>query len=174
MYKKTLAALAAAILATAGLVGFTTAPAMAAPTPYVPYQIVAAGDASACLDVSGVSYSNGALLQMYTCLGAGQANQIFYLYPVAGTSYYRIRPSHSWKCLDVQGVSIADYAPVQQYTCLGDTQYNQIWDVYYYDAAGGWGIVPTHSWKILGSGGTYNGASVYQNSWWAYWRLVPV
>jgi hypothetical protein len=76
-----------------------------------------------CLDVTGVSYDNGAYLQLYTCL-PNQLNQMFYIYTGVGNRV-EIRAAHSGKCLDVEGVSYSVGAHIQQYTCLGPSQTNQ-------------------------------------------------
>lgn len=131
-----------------------------------------AGNAK-CLDVTDVSQSNGALLQMYDCLGTQQTNQQFYFWNVDGTPYYQITPAHSWKCLDVRDVSIQNYARVQQWDCLGASQTNQVWYVWFDSDPGyyRWHIVATHSWKHLARDYPVNGAAVYQLNQNYLWTL---
>lgn len=164
-------------LLVAGLGMFTAqAPASASMVTkgslFGPYTIRPLGDWSKCLDVTDISQSNGALLQMYDCLGSQQYNQVFYFWAVEGTATrYQITPAHSWKCLDVRDMSLFDFAPIQQYTCLGANQANQIFDVYNYNDVGGMAITATHSWKRVIDGGPNNGASVFQYPQWDYWIL---
>lgn len=177
--KKPLAALVAGLLMAIGLSVVTSAPASAAAANslYGPYQIRSLTNYNKCLDVTGVSQSNGALLQMYDCLGASQTNQVFYFWKVEGTAdYYAITPSHSWKCLDIVGASTANGALLQQYSCLGTSQTNQVFQVAYDSNAGGYTIVPTHSWRPVNRYNDNNGASVYQQYQyiWGYWGLQTV
>lgn len=139
-----------------------------------PFNIVPRHNLGKCLDVTNNSSANGTAMQIYDCLGSQQYNQIFYLFPVSGTPYYRIAPVSTWKCLDVRGVSLANYAVVQQYTCLGDFQRNQIWDVRYYHDIGGFTITPVHSGKPMTIAGGWNNAAVFQHLNINYWHLIPV
>ena len=74
-----------------------------------------------CLDVKDASQSDGAQIQQYTCLGWGQANQIFEGVPVSSsdTSHVKYIAQHSHKCLDITGASTADGALLQQWSCNG-------------------------------------------------------
>jgi len=172
MLKRRLSALLAGLLvAVSGLsiVAQSPAQAYAAGGLFGPYTIRAAEDLNHCLDITGVSQANGALAQMYTCLGGQQYNQVFYFWAIEGSpTRYQITPAHSWKCLDIQGVSTADGARVQQYDCLGPTQYNQVFDVYYYPQFNGYVITPVHSWRPIRYYNLVNGASVYQ--WADQWK----
>lgn len=158
-------------LLVAGLGMFAvTSPAAASPvsassriaTTQGPWMLVAAGTYGKCLDVTGVSYANGAQLQVYDCITQyHQWNQIFYIYAVWGSPYYNIVAGHSGKCLDVTGVSTADYVPIQQYDCLGAGQANQMFEVI--EQSGGRTLIlASHSGKPFRAGGAYNGAPVYQ------------
>jgi len=79
-----------------------------------------------CLDVTGRSTANGAVLQQWTCLsGSTAANQGWFFIPAATSGYYTVVNLNSNKCLDVTGRSTANGAVIQQYTCNGGT--NQEW-----------------------------------------------
>ncbi len=135
-----------------------------------PYRILASS--SKCLDITGVSYSNGALAQVYDCFfNYYQWNQLFYIYPVG--PYYQIVAGHSGKCLDVQGASTANWALYQQYSCLGAGQANQIFDVI--TLPSGYTVFyATHSWKAMWAQGAFNGASVFQYPNNEYWTLSHI
>lgn len=179
MLKKRLAVLLAALVIAAGVTVIDSTQALAASmlrtnTEAGPFNVVPRHNLGKCLDVTNNSYSDGASMQIYDCLGPQQYNQVFYLFPVSGTDYYRIAPSSTWKCLDVRGVSYADYAVIQQYTCLGDFQRNQLWKVLYNHGVGGFAIVPVHSNKPMTISGGWNHAAVYQYWDINYWHLIPV
>ena len=57
-----------------------------------------------CVDVTGVSTADGALLQQWDCLGGGQTNQLWDIIPIEGDwPYIALRVQHSGKCADVLG-----------------------------------------------------------------------
>ncbi len=71
-----------------------------------------------CVDVTGVSYENGAKLQEWDCLGAGQYNQQWHIVPIAGQPPYEaLIARHSGRCMDVPGLSTANGAWLQQWDC---------------------------------------------------------
>ena len=79
-----------------------------------------------CLDVTGRSTANGAVLQQWTCLtGQSSSNQGWFFIPAARSGYYTVVNVNSNKCLDVTDRSTANGAIIQQYTCNGGT--NQEW-----------------------------------------------
>ena len=79
-----------------------------------------------CLDVTGRSTANGAVIQQWTCLsGSTAANQGWFFIPAARSGYYTVVNVNSNKCLDVTDRSTANGAIIQQYTCNGGT--NQEW-----------------------------------------------
>jgi len=87
---------------------------------------------SKCLDVSGVSTTDGAVVHQWTC-GSGQ-NQQFTLRKVtyAGNDAhdYQLVARHSGKCVDVSGISTAARAAIHQWTCNPAAQaspLNQTW-----------------------------------------------
>ncbi|MFT3864533.1 MAG: RICIN domain-containing protein [Solirubrobacterales bacterium] len=101
-----------------------------------------------CLDVSGASTADGALIQSGTCLNpATSENQVFTLVP-EGEGYFEISPRHSGRCLDVTGVSTSDGAGVQQYSCLGTSQANQLFREVWH-SNGTVSYVAKHSQKCL-------------------------
>ncbi len=179
---KRLATVAAVLFVVSGISAFAVQAPASAQTATVrlsgvtdsgPYRILAGSSTSGkCLDITGVSYSNGALAQIYDCFFSYyQWNQLFYIYPVG--PFYQIVAGHSGKCLDVQGVSTANYALYQQYDCLGASQTNQIFDVL--TVSNGLTVVyATHSWKAMWGAGLYNGASVFQYPNNEYWFLSHV
>lgn len=158
---------ATALLLGLGLVVALQAPASADNPAFGPVRLIPAGT-SKCLDVSGISQANGALLQLYDCL-PNQWNQQFYFYAVPNCfECYQIVPRHSWKCLDVVGASLATGAAIQQYDCLGFSQLNQVFQKIEY-TAGYFALIPAHSYKYMSHGGGYNGSPVYQTTTFTQW-----
>jgi transposase InsO family protein len=129
-----------------------------------------------CMDVRDVSYLNGALIQMYQCLGPNQTNQRWYLFYVPGSGtpgVYQIVAAHSGKCLDVKDYSMSDAAELQQWECLGYNQTNQLWRrVDNGSAYVHW--VSVYSGLEVGDGLTWpwNGALVRQESGGDYWATA--
>lgn len=70
-----------------------------------------------CLDVSGVSSSNGAAVHQWDCHNGN--NQRWRLQ--SSGSNYQLVAHHSGKCLDVSGVSTANGAALNQWDCHGGT-----------------------------------------------------
>ncbi|GLW09451.1 hypothetical protein Misp01_45800 [Microtetraspora sp. NBRC 13810] len=156
-------AVTAALLA----IPFAAAPAAGAVTADAPERLGArftatlvARHSGRCLDVSGVSTADGAILHQWSCIN-GQPNQEW-TFVATSNGYYTLRASHSGKCLDVSGVSTADGAPVHQWTCLNN-QRNQEWRLAQKDN-GYFSLVARHSGKCLDVAGvsTAQGAPVHQ------------
>jgi hypothetical protein len=81
-----------------------------------------------CVDVSGVSYSDGAPLQLWDCLGEGQTNQIWNIVPIAGQPpWFASIAKHSGKCMDVAGASPNNGARVQQWGCYWGGNQQWLW-----------------------------------------------
>ena len=78
-------------------------------------------NSNSCMDVSGVSYNDGALMQQYAC--SNGANQKFTVEAVSGG--YRFKANHSGKCL--RATSNGAFASLEQRSC--DTTTNQLFDV---------------------------------------------
>ncbi|MGN6188030.1 MAG: RICIN domain-containing protein [Conexibacter sp.] len=71
-----------------------------------------------CVDVTGVSYENGAYLQEWDCLGAGQANQQWDPTPISGQPPYEaLIAKHDGRCMDVLGQATGNGARVGQWDC---------------------------------------------------------
>ncbi|HEX7315767.1 MAG TPA: RICIN domain-containing protein [Pyrinomonadaceae bacterium] len=127
-----------------------------------------------CLDVAGVSSSNGAATHQWDCVGG--TNQQWQLIS-NGDGYYRIIARHSGKALEVAGGSLSNGAAVQQWDYVGAT--NQQWQRV--DLGNGYfRLTARHSGKALDiSGASYlNGAIAHQ---WDYvgatnqqWQLRTV
>jgi len=119
-----------------------------------------------CLDVTGRSTANGAVLQQWTCLsGSTASNQGWFFDPAARSGYYTVVNLHSNKCLDVTGRSTANGVHIQQWTCNGGT--NQEWYpkvVGTFPAGDIYNMVNLNSGKCLDVTGasTANGAIVEQ------------
>ncbi len=90
------------------------------------YQVISASSGS-CLDVSGVSHSDGALVHEWRCLGASQPNQIWQVLAF-GTSYELMSVS-SGKCLDLPSGNSSNGTQLQQWSCGAGTNKNQAWSL---------------------------------------------
>ncbi|WP_416398739.1 RICIN domain-containing protein [Allohahella sp. A8] len=124
------------------------------------YQIVAK-HSDKCVDVSGASGSNGAIVHQWRChSGDNQKWQV-----LAKDGGYRIQAVHSSKCLDVSGVSTADGAMMQQWRCGSGA--NQRFHIER-QSDGSYRIRPMHSGKVVevGASSAADGANVKQWRWW--------
>jgi len=74
-------------------------------------------NAGKCLDVTGVSQSDGVQLQLWECLGAGQANQLWK--GEGGGSYLEFKAKHSGKCIDDWLSGTGNGNKIDQYSCNG-------------------------------------------------------
>jgi hypothetical protein len=119
-----------------------------------------------CLDVTGRSYENGALMEQWECLDPKTAQgQIFTLVPQG--EYFQLVARNSGRCVDVTGSSQSDGVQLQQYTCQGASQANQLWKLTNVETSGGveyFKLTAKHSGKCMdvAGGGTANGAKVQQ------------
>jgi len=161
--RRKIAAITVAVLVGTGLSVAVSSPAFA-DNWTGPFQIRPSAAYGKCLDITGVSQSNGALVQLYDCL-PNQWNQQFYLFePISSLPHVKqIVPRHSWKCLDVMGASQSDGAYIQQFDCLGISQNNQL----FVKTVVGVGFVQfsaAHSGRCLNYTGTSNGSNVIQGS----------
>lgn len=80
-----------------------------------------------CVDVVGASTANGAKLQEYDCLGAGQTNQLWSLVELAGQpGWFAFIAKHSGRCADIPGSSTANGVQFQQWDCnwTGNQQFS--------------------------------------------------
>ena len=80
------------------------------------YTSFVAQNSGKCMDVTGISTANGALIQQWQCIGG--ANQQATITRDAN-GWYEIRFRHSGKCLDVTAWSTADGTQLQQWDCHG-------------------------------------------------------
>jgi Ca2+-binding RTX toxin-like protein len=79
-----------------------------------------------CVDVPAASLADGAKLQQWDCLGAGQANQLWQVIPIAGQDgWFAFGVKHSGKCLDVSAALTTNGVRLQQWGCLWSG--NQQW-----------------------------------------------
>jgi Ricin-type beta-trefoil lectin domain len=79
-----------------------------------------------CLDIAGVSMSDGADAHQWTC--HGNPNQRWeFTSDWWSDGYLLLVVQHSGKCLDVSGPSTADGAQVHQWTC--HSGFNQQWSI---------------------------------------------
>ncbi|MDE6863890.1 MAG: RICIN domain-containing protein, partial [Eubacterium sp.] len=74
-----------------------------------------------CLDISGQSVDNGALLQIYGTDTNNRENRIFSLVS-RGSGYYSIHPNHSGRAFDIKDASTSIGAQAQQYYFTGNSQ----------------------------------------------------
>lgn len=154
-----LMAIFAAVLVGLGL-GAVALPVPASASFFGYYNIKPYGT-NKCLDVTGVSYQNGAKIQLYDCLGGTQYNQVVYFAVVNQAEYwYQIKFAHSGKCLDVEGGPYNTSYPVvlQQWDCLGPQQTNQVFRV---QAGSPWYISPVNTGYGVWWQGIFNGANVF-------------
>ena len=114
-----------------------------------------------CVDVSGISYDNGANIHQWTFLNANnqkwRANDI-------GGGFWKFTSIHSGKCLEVGAFSNADGGNVQQWDYVGHNY--QQWQVEAVDA-GAFKVINRGSGKALDVNGVSidNGANIHQ---WSY------
>lgn len=104
------------LLTTAALAAFAISSTYAHTDRYVQFRPM--HTSGKCIDVSGGSVANGALLIQWGC-HAG-ANQDVTFTDVGG-GYHEIRFRHSGKCLDVPNASTDNGIQLQQFTCNGST-----------------------------------------------------
>ena len=88
------------------------------------YRIVAK-NSGRCADVINESFSNGAWIQQWDCLGS--TNQTWHGEPMGG--YTEFINKHSGRCLEIGGPSQNNGAKAQQWDCLGASQTNQLWSI---------------------------------------------
>ncbi len=94
-----------------------------------PYQLNPSGSHASCADVAGVSKTNGAGIQLWTCGGSLATNEYWTLVPISGAygAGYQAVSVNSNLCLGVDNSSQANGAHLQQWQCTGANSPNQIW-----------------------------------------------
>jgi pectate lyase len=123
MQKKKWLAGAVTIIATGALVGIITLPSEAATTPVgdgVYY--LASGASGKCVDVTGASADNSALLIQTSC-GTATSQQ----WKAVGSGSYNLANVNSTRCIDVPSSSTTSGTQLQQYGCGDGTKANQLW-----------------------------------------------
>jgi len=75
-----------------------------------------ANNSKKCMDVTGISTANGALIQQWQCIG-GTNQEATVTCDASGWCEIKFR--HSGKCLDVTAWSVADGTQLQQWDCHG-------------------------------------------------------
>ena len=128
------------------------------PTPGALAGALVAGHSGKCLDVSGYSSADGALIDQWSCTGGG--NQQWTTKDL-GQSRVALVSASSGKCLDIPAYATADGVQLQQYTCNGGL--NQAWTVV--TAADGsrkFTSVASAKCLAVASSGTADGAKVVQ------------
>ncbi|GGJ47155.1 RICIN domain-containing protein [Deinococcus roseus] len=122
-----------------------------------------------CLDVSGISQSNGAQVWQWDCVDNNpNYNQDWKFKRVyAGGVYYQIQAQHSQKCMDVMGMAMNNGANVGQWDCHSNpddpnlrNQLYALWDL----GNNTYSLIPKHSNLCLDIAGISqnNGANLTQ------------
>ncbi|RYZ90564.1 MAG: hypothetical protein EOP04_03575, partial [Proteobacteria bacterium] len=77
-----------------------------------------------CLDVSGPSTANGAIVHQWDCLNAAnqqwEFREVAAVQPPAAEDVYTLTSRRSGKCLDVSNHSLDNGARLQQWVCTGE------------------------------------------------------
>ncbi|HEU5474384.1 MAG TPA: RICIN domain-containing protein [Actinophytocola sp.] len=97
------------------------------------FQLRPAHAPTKCLDVrnNNGGTANGTPIQLFDCLGTGQANQLWRSVQITPI-LFQLRPMHAQtKCLDVRNNDggTANGTPIQLFDCLGSGQTNQQWRI---------------------------------------------
>jgi pectate lyase len=124
MQKKKWYAAGLTAVATAALVGAIVLPSEAATAPVTGgvYQL-ASGASGKCVDVTGASADNSALLIQTACRSTATNQQ----WKAAGSSQFNLVNGLSSRCIDVPSGSTTSGTPLQQYGCGDGTKVNQLW-----------------------------------------------
>jgi subtilisin family serine protease len=123
---------------------------------------VRAKNSGKVLDVTGISLSNGAVVEQWDYWGGDNQK---WLISSVGNGYYKILAKHSGKSLDVTGISPDNGAVIEQWDYWGGD--NQLWEITPVEN-GYYRITSKHSGKVLDVTGIspYAGAVIEQ---WDYW-----
>ena len=140
---------------------------------YPPTGPIFARHSGRCLDIEGISTTNGAHAIQWDYWGGG--NQIFRIEWVE-SGHYRLIAQHSGRVLDVEGIAIGNGAHIIQWDWWGgDNQKFRLDPL----GHGYFRLVAKHSGRVLDVEGisTANGAHVIQWDYWGggnqEWRLGP-
>jgi pectinesterase len=106
------------------VVGLTMMPSEAATTPVASgvYQL-ASGASGKCIDVTGASADNSALLIQTACSSTVTSQQ----WKAAGSGQFTLANVNSTRCIDVPSASTVSGTQLQQYGCGDGTKVNQLW-----------------------------------------------
>jgi pectinesterase len=116
---------AAVILASAGLALAVTLPSQAATTPVgAGVYTLASGASGKCVDVTGASTANSALLIQVACAtGTDQQWRVV----AQSSGQYNLSNVNSTRCIDVPSGATTSGLQLQQYGCGDGTKTNQLW-----------------------------------------------
>ncbi len=133
MSKKRLLVAALTLVVPGVLVGLTIMPAEAATNPVANgvYQL-ASGASGKCVDVTGASTANSALLIQTACASATSQQ-----WKAQGSSQFNLVNGNSTRCIDVPSASTTSGTQLQQYGCGDGTKTNQLWTFTASSAASG-------------------------------------
>jgi hypothetical protein len=84
------------------------------------FEVIPDSNTSMCLDVAGgpSATQNGAVVQLWQCLGESQTNQIWHIVPIAGQEpWFAFIAKHSGRCMTVSENSTANGARFLQWDC---------------------------------------------------------
>jgi pectinesterase len=132
--KKRLLLAALTLAVPSVVVGLTMMPSEAATTPVTSgvYQLASAASGK-CVDVTGASADNSALLIQSSCNSATTSQQ----WKVQGSSQFNLVNGNSTRCIDVPSATTTSGTQLQQYGCGDGTKINQLWTVTASTAAAG-------------------------------------
>jgi pectinesterase len=114
------------VAATAALVGIITLPSEAATTPVGDGVYTLANGASGkCVNVTGSSVDNSALLVQVACAATTTSQQ--WKAVDRGSGQYNLVNVNSTRCIDVPSSATTSGTQLQQYGCGDGTKVNQLW-----------------------------------------------
>ena len=122
--KRWLAVAALTVAVPGAVVGLTIMPSEAATTPVAGgvYEL-ASGASGKCIDVTGASTANSALLIQIACSSTATDQQ----WKASGSSQFNLVNVNSTRCIDVPSSSTTSGTQLQQYGCGDGTKTNQLW-----------------------------------------------
>ncbi|MET0415097.1 MAG: RICIN domain-containing protein, partial [Actinoplanes sp.] len=127
------AVLAAVIAAVpAAVIGYTIMPSEAATPVSAGVYTLASGSSGKCVDVTGASTANSALLVQSACSTATR-----HQWTVTGSSQFTLANGNGGRCIDVPSGASTNGLQLQQYGCGDNNKTNQLWTVTASSAAAG-------------------------------------
>jgi predicted RNA-binding protein len=93
------------------------------------YRVRSQYNVNKCLDADlNTIAGNGTKVQLWDCIGTGQANQLWTLISTRFGNVYHLTSRYNGRCLDADLNTIAgNGTKVQLWDCFGDNQLNQDW-----------------------------------------------